>query len=358
MVKFNSKRFLAFVVASMMVVGSSVTAFAAAGEPVTDNGTGTYEGDDVTFAAIASFTVPAKPQTGFNYIADPNGLIAEAAANGKATYQNYTFDRTNTHGVYFPTSAADGKTTYTEKSAAVTITNNNASPLNVSVKIKQADGDSQANVPFTDDATFGGATPSTAKSVYIAVTNGTDTAAIKAGGAEVALSYALSGKISNYELTYNTTDSKYEYALKDGIQTTDATKWNSTSFYVTGALNENAKYEKDGSTEVKFPAITVTYDADPGAAPVKIKSGIEAKSGELTVKKAATVEEISLGATKLAATTHYTATAATTSKGSVVTFTPAATALAYNAVKASPDGVALTVKYNTGDTEVLVLFAK
>jgi hypothetical protein len=358
MVKFNSKRLLAFVVASMMVVGSSVTAFAADGDPVIGDGTGTYEGDDVTFAAIASFTVPSAPTTGFNYIADPNGLIAEAAANGKAAYKDFVFDRTNTHGVYFPTSVADGKTTYSEKSAAVTIVNNNASPLNVSVKIKQKDSDT-GNVPFTDDATFGGDTPSTSKAVYIAVTNGTDTAAIKAGGTEVALSYALSGKISNYELKYSTTNSAYEYALKEGVLTTDATKWNSTSFYVTGALNENAKYEKAAdSTAVTFPAITVTYDADPGAAPLKIKNGIEAVSGELTVKKAASVSKIYVGSTELVKTTHWTATDATASKGSVITLTPAATKTAYSKVKAMADGLPVTVEYSTGDKEVLVLFAK
>lgn len=76
MTKGNFKRFAALLVAGTMVVGSSVTAFADGG--VAD-GEGHYEGGEMKYPAL-TVTLPTIPDGAYNYIADPNGLIADTAA--------------------------------------------------------------------------------------------------------------------------------------------------------------------------------------------------------------------------------------------------------------------------------------
>jgi hypothetical protein len=351
MVKFNVKRLVAVLMATTMVVGGSVTAFAT---PGTDNGTGTYEGNDVTFAAATTLTVPTAPSTGFAYIADPNGLIRES---GSAHYEKATWADT-AKGVFFKTSGdATNGYAYSEKSAALEVVNKNAAPIVVSAKIAQKTGDN-GSVVFTDDATFAGSTAgtvSTTKSIYIAVTDGANTKAIAAGGAEVELPIAVAGKVGNYELVWDSTNSVYKYDLKSGITTEDATKWNKTSFYVTGVLNENADWSGTGIT---FPAITVTWDVAAGAAPIKIKSG-KAAEGSLTYapSTATTIKAVKLGATELAATVIGRTDPSGSTPGKISMTAANATTL-YNTIKGQADGLTLTVEYADGHTEPVVLFAK
>lgn len=350
MVRTNIKKIMAFALATTMVIGSSVTVFAE-GTAKTADGTSSFEGVDINFAQATSLTVPAVPTTGFGYIADPNGLIKESASS---RYANSTWADT-AHGVFFKTSSESGNTVYSEKSAALEVVNNNAAPIIVSAKIKQLAAGT--NVIFTDDATFGGTTPSTAKSVYIAVTDGTNTKALKAGGAEVELPISVSGKVGNYELKWNAKansgNGAYEYTLKTGIATTDKDKWNKTAFYVTGALNENAEWTGASDT---FPTLTVTWDVAAGAAPIKIKNG-KAASGTLTHQAATTIKSIKAGDTELDATV-VGRTAPTQSAGAVLSFTAATAASIYEPIKALEDGLMLTVEYADGYIEPVVIFAR
>jgi hypothetical protein len=355
MVKTNAKRLVAVLMAATMVVGSSVTVFATA-----DNGEGTYEGNDVSFGVATVLTVPTTPATGFSYIGDPNGLIRES---GSSHYEKATWADT-AKGVFFKTSGdSTNGYAYSEKSAALEVVNKNAAPIIVSAKIKKKAGDT-GTVIFTNDATFGAGaegtgTLSTDKSIYIAVTDGTNTKAIAAGGAEVELPIAVSGKVGNYELvwdaTLNSNQGGYKYALKSGITTDDASKWNKTSFYVTGFLNENADWSGTGIT---FPAITVTWDVTAGAAPIKIKSG-KAAEGSLTYapETATTISKVKLGDAELDATVIGRTNQSGTTPGKISMTAANATNL-YSAIKAQADGLTLTVEYADGHTEPVVLFAK
>lgn len=349
MVKTNVKRLVAVLMATTMIAGSSVTAFA---EASTNEGTGTYEGNDVSYGAATSVTVPTAPTTGFGYIADPNGLIRQSSSSHyeKATWSN------TASGIFFKTSGSDSDGYYySEKSADIKVTNLNAAPIVVEASIAKKDGDS-SSVVFTDNKEFKDAqgAVTTTRAVYFALTDGTEdnTAAVKAGGAAVTLSMTIPGKPSNYELKYS--NSGYAYALKSGITTDDATKWNSKTFYAEGYLNENAEWTGESSATTP-PAITITYDVKAGAAPIKIEAGKSA-SGTLSVKKAATVSKVYVGSTELKATDHWTATAATTEAASVLTLTAAATSIAYSKLPA--DGIGVTVEYNTGDKEIVYLVKK
>lgn len=349
MVKSNLKKLMALAVVATMIVGSSVTAFA---EAESEDGAGTYEGNDVTFGAATTLTVPTAPATGFAYIADPNGLIKES---NSSRYDKATWADT-AKGIFFKTSGDETNGyVYSEKSAALEVVNNNASPIVVSAKVEQKTAGT--SVAFTDDVTFGGTTPSTAKSVYIAITDGTTTKAIKADGAAVEIPISVAGKVGNYELTYvdkeGTENDGYEYTLKSGITTDDATKWNKTSFYVTGFINENADWSGTGFT---FPEIKVTWNTTAGAVPMKVKSG-RAASVPLTHVALTTISKISVGEATIGADvvarTNPTASAAGT-----VSITAATAESLYEAIKAMPDGLTLDVEYADGYIESFVMFAK
>jgi hypothetical protein len=307
----------------------------------------------VNFAAATTIVVPTAPATGFAYIADPNGLIEESA---KSHYSTATFAKT-AKGIFFKTSNENDKPVYSEKSAALEVINKNAGPLIISAKIKKKAEDT-GTVVFTNDPDFKGTTQgtvSTDKSVYIAVSDGTNTKAIAAGGAEVELPIALSGKVGNYSLVWDDdlgTDGGYKYDLKSGI-TTDDKYWNKTSFYVTGFLNENANWS---GNDITFPAITVTWDVTAGAVPLKIKNG-KASSTTLTYAVATTISKITAGGTEIANTVLTRDKANTATAGTVSVTADQAKAL-YSAVKAQADGLMLTVEYADGHTEPVVVFAK
>lgn len=346
MVRTNLKKFMAFAIATCMVAGSSVTAFAT---PGTGTGTGTYEGNDVNFAAATTLTVPTAPTTGFAYIADPNGLIRESAS---AKYTNSTWADT-AKGLFFKTSTDTSGTVYSEKSAALSVVNNNASPIVVSAKVKQ---NQAGSVVFTDDATFGGDNPSNAKSIYIAVTDGTTTKAIKAGGAEVELPIAVAGKVGNYALTFK--NNAYSYELKDGVATTDASKWNSTSFYVTGFLNENAVWNSTTDATITFPTIDVTWDVTAGAIPLKVKAG-QASETSLThaPDTATTISKITCGGVEITADVVSRTNQSGTTPGKISVTAAQATTL-YEPLLPFDDGLVLDIEYADGYTESAVIFAR
>lgn len=342
MVKFYSKRFLALVVASVMVVGSSATAFAADPSPETSDGTGSYEGNDIVYSA-PTITLPTIEAGTYNYYSDPNGLIRQSAAS---KYANSVWSDT-AKGVFFKTESKDGKDYYTENSAPYKIEVKSAYGLNVTANVKQKTAGT--NVTFNDDPTF---KDSTTKQVYIAVSDGTNTAAIKNDTAATGASikFFVPGKPSNYELIYDSTGSTYKYQLKGGKTEADFT-WNSKTAFITGALNTGAEWTD--ATAVP-PALTVTWNVKIGAAPIKIVADQPA-SGTLTYKAGTTVSEIYVGATKLPAN-MYTVTTPTTEAAAVLTLPASTTSVAY--AGAGGDGLQLTVKYADGAEEVVTLVKK
>lgn len=109
------KRAMAITLAATMVIGSSVTAFAA-DDGHSSTGTGSNEGHvDKHVISVTLPTVPAN-QTPFNYTVDPERLVPET--NG-ARYGSTTFtDNAKRDGVYFLSTTGATADTYTAATVA------------------------------------------------------------------------------------------------------------------------------------------------------------------------------------------------------------------------------------------------
>lgn len=237
--KKNYKRIAAVVLAATMSLGTALTAVAA--DPGTSTGTGSYEGGALKYPTL-SVTLPTIPDKTYDYIADPNGLIA---ATSNAKYSGATF--TGTTGVFFKTT----DNTYTEKSAAQELTNANAQDIDVKVKLEvETAGDE--SIQFANSATFDAGDK--ANKIYLAITDDAQespkVAALSADGAATVMT-TVEGVPGNYEPNYDASGGGYGYKLK-GSGTTD---WNKCSFILTGAINKNATW----GDNVTFPSIKVTW---------------------------------------------------------------------------------------------------
>jgi hypothetical protein len=336
MVKFNAKKLLAVLVATTMVVGSSVTAFAADG---TADGKGSYEGNDVGYTA-PQVTLPTIATNSLDYIADPNGLIRQSNA---AAYSGYTFSGDT--GVYFLTDSTGKK--YTQNSAVITAYNKSAYPVSVTVTLKQKTAGT--NVTFNSDSTFKN---STNKEVYLALVDvAGNTKAISGTNPDTtgaATMYGvIAGKPGNYKLSKG--NSGYEYTYASGVSADDNTKWNAVKVRVTGAANLAATWS--GATDVP-PAVTMTWAISADTAPVKILSTSGDTTVNLTHQAGTTISTIKWGETDLKVTTYTTPTNPTADAVGSIVFKSACIEKLYN--KATDDGAVVDIEYADGYKEQIV----
>lgn len=247
------KRAAALVTAAMMVVGSMTTVMAEAG---TSDGAGSYEGGKITYPTI-SVTLPTISEHTYDYIADPNGLIQIAEGH----YTDAIFERSGQDaGIYFKNGKKGGEgddkdcDVYTNKSNAVSLTNENAQDIDVTVELKQKTAGG-AGIQYSTSATFEASDK--VNKIYLAITDDAEenakTAAVGGADAPAKITVTVPGTPDNFEAKY---DNGYKYEKKG-----DATGWKSCSFVMTGALNKHATW----GDNVTFPEITVTwtYEATP-----------------------------------------------------------------------------------------------
>lgn len=245
----NYKRVVAFAMAATMMVGSGVTAMAAEGGAT---GSGDYEGY-VEETSVFTVVVPtdASATAGFNFFVDPNGLLAQtdyASKGGNAE----EFDTNST--LFFTRTVASGDTTtkkYGNESDAITFTNKSSYDVDVEVA---------ATVTGADKITLGTVADDTADpTIQLAIVSGTDEAKITADGGK--LTGTIQGTDDNFEIKWNSTDSKYEYGLKDNVG--DDT-WKTYSFNLTGACGGTWTGDQ---AEVQ-PTVNLTWKVtDPKATP-------------------------------------------------------------------------------------------
>lgn len=240
------KKALAGILAGTMVIGTSLTVFAA-----DENGstTGTGSLDIVEKSDVFSVVLPTIPENGdttFNYILDPTGVIKDTEG---AKYSGATFADGKT--VFFANAGASGgAVTYSDTSDTLTITNKSTMDVDVTVKatVKAVDG-----IKMASSGTFDAS--DTEAKLYLALKDA-DTAnsekAITTDGAELTSTIqALAGA---YETKYE--GGKYVKKLKD-----TATGFKTYSFQVTGACNPNGAW--NGLTE-NPPEIEVVWNVkDP-----------------------------------------------------------------------------------------------
>lgn len=276
----NLKKLSAITLAATMMLGSTVTVLAT---DTSSSGTGTYEGGEMKYPAI-SVTLPTIPTGTYDYIADPNGLIA-ATSNEK--YSGAVF--TGTTGIYFKTDSDNKK--YTENSATLKAKNESAMDVDITVKLEQETAGAEI-IKYAESSTFAG----TDNELYLAVTDGTTTKAIKSATEAAVITTKVEGIPGNYEAKYDSGTGKYGYALKSS----GTTDWKECSFNLTGALNTNATWEDD----VTFPTIKVTWsyaEHSDDAAPTLTGKSVVTITSDSNAGQSLTIP-MSLGAGTLAAT--------------------------------------------------------
>ena len=217
------KKILAGFLAATMVTGSSFMAFAAQSGSTSGEGSlDIVEKSDVFNVVLP--TVPADGDTRFDYILDPTSVINGTSA---AKYNGATFASGKT--VYFknaPTTDG-GAASYSEKSDTLTITNKGTVNVDVTVSasVKAVTG-----ITMASTGTFTDTTDKTA-SLYLALTDGTNTNPITSSGG--TLTSTLAGSPSAYEPKF--VDGKYVMVEKENSGVT----FNTFSFGLTGACNPN-----------------------------------------------------------------------------------------------------------------------
>lgn len=248
----NYKKLTAVALTAVMTLGCTMTAFAAnavSGDVSGDiTGNGSYEGAEAEYPEV-NVTLPTVSVSDYiDYIVDPNDLITSTLnASGDAINSNYANAEFNsTTGVYFKTSDASGdvKAQYTETSRPITVTNQSAQDIKLTVKVSE-NAAASGDVVYSNTAEF--ASDDTAKKIYLAVTDDTNTKALTASG-DATFTIDVSGKPDNFEASHD--GSKYSYNKK-----ADASGWATADYKLTGAVNKNATWGEG----ISFPTVKMTW---------------------------------------------------------------------------------------------------
>lgn len=193
----------------------------------------------------------ATDDTTFNFILDPQGLIKDT--NG-AKYTNATFDE-EAKGLYFANPQDGGSTKYMASSPALTAINKGTVAVDVTLTAAAKDlvaEDKSYTIGLAADDTFA---DDKTTSVYLALVSGGQTAALSDKGATITDSLDAAPSDA-YAVTYNSTNSKYEYGLTDAAKAADYTGFDSLDFNLSGACNTAADW---AAAEDATPSVEVTW---------------------------------------------------------------------------------------------------
>lgn len=247
------RKMLAAMLATSMILGMGVTAFADTSGDVSGDagnggttGTGTFEGH--VDQNVLEVTLPTDTSgTTFDYKMDPEGLIA---ATDGAKHSGATFEEGK--NVFFQSEA----NTWTAESAKLKVKNTGTVAADVTVTAKTADN---AKIAMADSATF--TASDKAAKLYLGLKAADKPAvAVKdtsSGGASITL--GLAGNADNYEIKSKSTGG-YEFAKKDGVLDS---QWNNFEFSLTGACNPNGDYS---AQDLAASAVTLTWSYRKRAA--------------------------------------------------------------------------------------------
>lgn len=267
---------IALALATTMVVGSTVTAFAndpSTTTPVTNGsseGAGTSEGHVEKKATNVVLPTIQEGATPFKYIMDPEGLIVETAG---AKFDNVVFPAStgDTH-VYFNNGTnSDSKTVYANSSLALEAINKSSHNINLTIKAEVKDA-AATDIPLVAQSAISTAT---AASLYLGLVVGTgDSESKTAIAADTAATktVTIAGTAGNFKIAAKADKSGYEYRVLtldeykalDGNSAATALPWESESFKLEGETTE----DKAITAATTAPKINVTWSwVDPEAAP-------------------------------------------------------------------------------------------
>ena len=277
----NNKKFnkiLAAFLAGTMVLGMSLTAFAAEdGDAETSvagstTGEGAFEGHVEKSVLLVQLPTVSEGDKTFAYTMDPEGLIA---ATEGAKDKTATFEAGAT--VYF----LSAEKTYTSESAKLKVVNKGSVDADVTVTAETA---SNTNIAMAGSAVFGEDNKNA--ELYLGLKVAAENAvAVKAhadGTDPVSVTVGLKGTPGNFEVKYDEANKTYSYAAKDGVA---ETAWNSFEFCLTGACNPNGDYSDENLTAAD---VTVTWSYAERA---------EDSDATLLEENATTDKDASIGAT-------------------------------------------------------------
>lgn len=322
----NYKKYLAAAMAATMVVGSSVVANAAVSSSdyvsssdvtLTDSnassgtigGSGSMAGhvekDVFNVVVPACMTGADAGFNGFDFVLDPEMLISKTDAakyisDSNAGVTGFEEDKT----LYFlhKTSGTIGDT-----SDFVKVTNKSSMDVDIKL-IPKITG--LTAITLSDTATF----TDDSTSMYMAVTDGTTSTAIKADGSN-PVTDTIEGKLDAYDMIVNASG-KYEFTLKDDV---DPASFDTFEFALTGACNADA----DWANVSENPNVQITWDIKPtpkDAAPSIANTTIPYAHADVQIpvnlgvgsKKAAGIASVSFitptGTTNVVKTENYSFT--------------------------------------------------
>ena len=283
----NLKRMTAVAMVATMVLGSTMTAFAA------DGAEGQGTSFDHVNKEITSVTLPTDDAvaTVFNFYVDPEGLIKDAA---KLT--DGTAVTGNNDGVYFKNTGD----TYSSTSDEVEFEGANSVDVDVTVAASIEADDNSIALVETEEELAAATTPA----LLMNLTVGEDVAAITSNGASAKAT--IEGKEDNFEVVVK--DDKYAYEAKE-----DASGWNKTSVKLSGKTN-NVDVP-DGEGAMTAPKIVLTWSvAQHTDAPVATPSSMSTSAKQATISNLgdgvtlsqAQIIKVDGSSTTLTASTHYT----------------------------------------------------
>ncbi len=216
----------------------------------TETQTETEEAPDSSVPAdVFKVILPTIPEddTTFDYILDPQGLIELTDAKKYGGTDEVAFEHDKT--LYFKTSRTeDGRPVYDNVSNALTVTNMSSREVKITVKATIANSE---NITMSENSTFDADDTST--SIYLALTDGTNTIPITSDAA--VLNAVINAPEDAYETVWD--GEKNVYELTDTAKKEDYDGFQKYSFWLTGACNANADWS---NVEGQIPEVFVVWE--------------------------------------------------------------------------------------------------
>lgn len=216
----------------------------------TETQTETEEAPDSSVPAdVFKVILPTIPEddTTFDYILDPQGLIELTDAKKYGGTDEVAFEHDKT--LYFKTSRTeDGRPVYNNVSNALTVTNMSSREVKITVKATIANSES---ITMSENSTFDADDTST--SIYLALTDGTNTIPITSDAA--VLNAVINAPEDAYETVWD--GEKNVYELTDTAKQEDYDGFQKYSFWLTGACNANADWS---NVEGQIPEVFVVWE--------------------------------------------------------------------------------------------------
>lgn len=262
------RKVLAAILAGTMVLGSGVVANAAEG-----SGEGTGSVDVVEAKDVFNVVLPTDAGKQFNYILDPNSVIAQTNFEKYGGTASASFETGKTMYFRHEPASPNNVATYSNVSAPIKAYNKSTMDVEIQVKAKLA---TPSGIIISTSSvatqTSGTATPS----IYLALAdgNGTPIEAITTTERVVATS-SIGNAEANYIVKYASDSDTYKTWLATGSNAKteaeyDAAGFQSYSFTLTGDCNPNGEWI--GLTE-EPPKVTLVWTIQKPEGAVEVGNG-------------------------------------------------------------------------------------